>query len=62
MDHPKILEMFFEEQHRKWRKKAYEFLQLTCQCSPRHSDYGEWLKRRATEKKPPTRSGKGRNN
>lgn len=48
MKDSRILESFFEEQHRKWRRRAYTFIHSTCERSPHPSGYGEWLQRRNT--------------
>jgi hypothetical protein len=46
---PKILQNFFEEHHKRLKKRAYTTLQFTCGSHAIHSDYGEWLRRKANE-------------
>lgn len=58
MKDSRILESFFEKQHRKWRRRAYTFIHSTCQSCPHTSDYGEWLRRRNTEGAAQHRAGK----
>lgn len=49
MKDSQILESFFEEQHRRWRKRAYTFIHSIRERAPHPSDYGEWLRRKNTQ-------------
>lgn len=58
MKDSRILESFFEEQHRRWRRRAYTFIHSTCQSSPHPSDYGEWLRLKNANGAAQHRAGK----
>ena len=43
-----ILESFFAEQHRRWKRRAYNFIHFTCEKAPHSSGY-EWLRHKNAE-------------
>ncbi|HEY5039727.1 MAG TPA: hypothetical protein VIJ93_11695 [bacterium] len=47
MSESKILQNFFEEQHRKFKEKTYSLLRFIPLNHVLHSDRKEWLKQKA---------------
>ncbi len=39
-----LLKQFFDDQHRKWRGRAYTLIHFTCKNAPFHSSYGMIVK------------------
>jgi len=52
MGESKLLKRFFEDQHRKWKKRSYDIHQCTCGNCAQHSEYSEWLKHRNEDSSP----------